>query len=55
MGFSVSTTGVSRAQVCQEVALFLIMDFRSSCGFNNFQISQAQTGCDGIKKKSEVY
>lgn len=49
MGFSVSTTGVSRTQVCQEVALFLVMDFGGSCSFNNIQISQAETGCDGIK------
>lgn len=41
MGFSLSTTGVSRAQVSQEVALFLIMDFGGSCSFNNIQISLA--------------
>lgn len=36
VGFSVSTTGVSRTQVCEEVALFLIMDFGGSCSFRFF-------------------
>lgn len=53
--FSVSTTGASKLQVSQKVALFLTMDFGGSCGFNNIQICQAEADCETVIQKSEVY